>query len=224
MINRTMRAWPLLAATILANGGSAFAQTAFSFDRDKAVAVGSKRGDLPLVAQDDSVNTGMCEMVELASPPLRVARVASRASTEGHAVDPAAVERAARPTLSVLYSRRPFRAEGGVRIVSRDFLKAPDASAPTPCVEDRRPERVVLVSKSGEILSPLAPIGVIESQWRTNPGSRTTYGATAEFDLDRALALGAKGLEVLIEYLEGNPSVYRFSAKQLKDLTPSWAR
>ena len=218
---------PLLLSLLLTGAGEGLSQGLAPLDLEKAVTFGSGRGDIPLLTEDDAVAAGTCETVELASPALRVARVARKAIAEGRPVDREAVSNAARSTLSVLYNRLPFRTEGQ-RWDPRPggILTPPGAPAPVPCVEERRPERLLLAGASGGPLDAIRATEVHERGWTGKRGaSGVTLGATAEFDLEPALALGGgKWLEVRVTYAEGPPSTFRFSSKQVKSLTPSWAR
>jgi hypothetical protein len=193
---------------------------------EKAIAFGTGRGDIPLVIQDDSVGQGTCETVELASPALRVARVSRRASLKSQEADRSDLATAARPTLSVLYGRELFRSASRVVVISRRNVgSGPATPTPIPCPEDRKPSRIVLAGRSGETLEPIQDITIVEKQWKRGLASGTVFGGIAEFDLASALALaGGKDLEIRVMYADGKPSAFRFSSKQLRDLTPSWAR
>jgi hypothetical protein len=179
----------------------------------KAVAFGNGRKDLPLVVQDDAVGEGVCEVLELASPALRVARVVRQARLKSRDADPADVAVAARPTLSVLYDREPSRTGSKIIVtVSSSVGSGPSIPPPVPCPEDRKPLDLVLVARSGEKLEPIQAPTPVSKHWKQGLASGTVLGAIAEFDLARALTLaGGKGLEVRVLYEQGNPSVFRFT-------------
>jgi hypothetical protein len=192
----------------------------------KAVSFGNGRKDIPLVVQDDTVDEGVCEVLELASPALRVARVVRQARLKSRDADPADVAAAARPTLSVLYGREPSRTRSTIIVrASSNVGAGPSIPPPVPCPEDRKPLNLVLVARSGETLEPIQAPTLVNKHWKQGLASGTVFGAIAEFDLAKALTLAnGKDLEVRVLYEKGNPSAFRFTSRQLADLTPAWAR